>query len=150
MTQIKIAYSTVPLNYLASCYSIPPVWFPQWPIPSHLFNHRELEIWMEWQLGQSSINQFLFVYCVYVVYACDAQTNCIKILTSLKQTAEFFNALGEIYKAFSVHERHLAYRLPSIQEAVGLVSDTLQLLRRNETSIRGQVANLPKTLTSTI
>ena len=49
----------------------------------------ELEIWMEWQLGQSSINQFLFVYCVYVVYACDAQTNCIKILTSLKQTAEF-------------------------------------------------------------
>ena len=150
MTQIKIAYSTVPLNYLASCYSIPPVWFPQWPIPSHLFNHRELEIWMEWQLGQSSINQFLFVYCVYVVYACDAQTNCIKILTSLKQTAEFFNALGEIYKAFSVHERHLAYRLPSIQEAVGLVSDTLQLLRRNETSIRGEVANLPKTLTSTI
>ena len=150
MTQIKIAYSTVPLNYLASCYSIPPVWFPQWPIPSHLFNHRELEIWMEWQLGQSSINQFLFVYCVYVVYACDAQTNCIKILTSLKQTAEFFNALGEIYKAFSVHERHLAYRLPSIQEAVRLVSDTLQLLRRNETSIRGEVANLPKTLTSTI
>ena len=62
MTQIKIAYSTVPLNYLASCYSIPPVWFPQWPIPSHLFNHRELEMWMEWQLGQSSINQFLFVY----------------------------------------------------------------------------------------
>ncbi|CAH3113872.1 unnamed protein product [Pocillopora meandrina] len=101
---------------------------------------------MEWQLGQSSINQFLFVYCVYVVYACDAQTNCIKILTSLKQTAEFFNALGEIYKAFSVHERHLAYRLPSIQEAVGLVSDTLQLLHRNETSIRGEVANLPKTL----
>ena len=80
MTQIKIAYSTVPLNYLASCYSIPPVWFPQWPIPSHLFNLRELEIWMEWQLGQSSINQFLFVYCVYVVYACDAQTNCIKIV----------------------------------------------------------------------
>ena len=55
-------------------------------------------------------------------------------------------ALGEIYKAFSVHERHLAYRLPSIQEAVGLVSDTLQLLHRNETSIRGEVANLPKTL----
>ena len=52
--------------------------------------------------------------CVYVVYACDAQTNCIKILTSLKQTAEFFNALGEIYKAFSVHERHLAYRLPIV------------------------------------
>ena len=38
MTQIKIVHSTVPLNYLASCYSIPTVWFPLWPIPSHLFN----------------------------------------------------------------------------------------------------------------
>ena len=27
-----------------------------------------------------------------------------------------------------------------------LVSDTLQLVHRNETSIRGEVANLPKTL----
>ena len=26
----------------------------------------------------------------HVVYVCDAQTNCIKILTSLKQTATFF------------------------------------------------------------
>ena len=38
MTQIKIVHSTVPLNYLASCYSIQTVWFPQWPLPSHLFN----------------------------------------------------------------------------------------------------------------
>ena len=46
-------------------WTVPPVWFPQWLKSSHLFNHRELEIWMEWmewQLGQSSINQFLFVY----------------------------------------------------------------------------------------
>ena len=38
MTQIKIVHSTVPLNYLASRYSIQTVWFPQWPIPSQLFN----------------------------------------------------------------------------------------------------------------
>ena len=43
-------------------WTVPPVWFPQWLKSSPLFNHRELEIWMEWQLGQSSINQFLFVY----------------------------------------------------------------------------------------
>ena len=41
-----------------------------------------------------------------------------------------------IYKALSVHEKHPAYRLPSIREVVGLVSDTLQSLCRNETSIR--------------
>ena len=61
-------------------------------------------------------------------------TLALKILTSLKQTAEFFNALGKIYKAFSSHEKYQAYRLSSIQEAVGLVSDTLQLLWRNESS----------------
>ena len=27
----------------------------------------ELEIWMEWQLGQSSINQFLFVYTLFML-----------------------------------------------------------------------------------
>ena len=41
-----------------------------------------------------------------------------------------------IYKALSVHEKHPAYRFPSIREVVGLVSDTLQSLCRNETSIR--------------
>ena len=42
MTQIKIVHSTVPLNYLASRYSIQTVWFPQWPIPSHLFNFNKI------------------------------------------------------------------------------------------------------------
>ena len=82
----------------------------------------------------------------HVVYVCDAQTSCVKMLTSLKQTAAFWNAVGNIYKAFSVHEKHQSYRLCSIQEAVGLVSDTLQFLRGNEESIRREVANLPRTL----
>ena len=46
----------------------------------------------------------------------------------------------------SVHEQHQAHRLSSIQEAVGLVSDALQLLRRNENSIGSEVASLPKIL----
>ena len=33
---------------------------------------------------------------------------------------------------FSVHETHQVHRLSSIQEAVGMLSDTLQLLRGNE------------------
>ena len=82
----------------------------------------------------------------HIVYVCDAQTNCIKILTSLKKTAEFLNAMGKIYNAFSVHEKHQTYKLSSIQDAVGLVSDTLQILRRNESCIREEVDNLPKTL----
>ena len=61
----------------------------------------------------------------HVVYVCDVQTNCIRILTSLKQTAEILNTLGKIYEAFSVHEKHQDSRLSSIQEAVELVNDTL-------------------------
>ena len=82
----------------------------------------------------------------HVVYVCDAQTSCIKILTSLKQTAAVLDGMRNIYMAFSVHEKHQSYRLCSIREAVWLVSDTLQFLRGNEDSIRGEVANLPKTL----
>ena len=44
------------------------------------------------------------------------------------------------------HEKHQVYRLSSIQEAVGLLSDTLQLLRGNENYIRSEVANLSKNL----
>ena len=47
---------------------------------------------------------------------------------------------------FSVHEKHEVHKLSSIQEAVGLVSDTFQLLRVNENSIRSEVASLPKML----
>ena len=44
------------------------------------------------------------------------------------------------------HEKLQAYRFPSIQEAVGLLSDTLQLLHGNENYIRSEVANLSKIL----
>ena len=47
---------------------------------------------------------------------------------------------------FSVYEKHQAHRLSSIQEVVGLVSDTLQLLRGNENYTRSEVANVPKIL----
>ena len=45
---------------------------------------------------------------------------------------------------FSVHEKHQVHRLSSTQEAVGLFSDTLQLLRGNENYISSEVANLQK------
>ena len=47
---------------------------------------------------------------------------------------------------FSVYEKHQANRLSSIQQVVGLFSDTLELLRGNEKYIRSEVANLTKIL----
>ena len=45
---------------------------------------------------------------------------------------------------FSVYGKNQAHRFSSIQEAVGLVSDSFQLLRGNENSTRSEVASLPK------
>lgn len=74
-------------------------------------------------------------------HVCDAQTSSNKIFTSLEQTAAFLNAIGNIYRAFSVHKKHLSYRRISNQEAIGLVSCTLQFVRGNKDSIMGEVAN---------
>ena len=47
----------------------------------------------------------------HVLYICDARTNCIKVFTTLHETAAFLDAVGKIYKAFSVHEKHAKYEL---------------------------------------
>ena len=57
--------------------------------------------------------------------------------------------LTRVYEEINLlsHEKHQANRLSNIQEAVGLLSDTLQLLRGKENYIRSEVANLSKILT---
>ena len=82
----------------------------------------------------------------HVVYVCDSQTNCIKMLTTLKKTADFLNAIGKIYKAFSVHEKHQPYKLCTLLEAAALVDQCLVHLRQNEALIRNKVLNLPHSL----
>ena len=49
----------------------------------------------------------------------------------------------------SVHEKHQANRLSGIQEAVGLFSNTLQLLHGSENYITSEVANLLKIFNGT-
>ena len=74
-------------------------------------------------------------------YERDTGIGILEIITSRTESRdvrwrEFMKKL-----IFSVHEKHQANRLSSIQEAVGLFSDTLQLLRGNEKYIRSEVAN---------
>lgn len=82
----------------------------------------------------------------HVLYICDARTNCIKVFTTLHETAAFLDAVGKIYKAFSVHEKHAKYELCNLQDAVLLLKETLQYLRRNEALIRGEIQSLPRSL----
>ena len=82
----------------------------------------------------------------YVVYVYDSQTNCIKMLTTLEKTADFLNAIGKIYKAFSMHEKHQPYKLCTLLEAAALVDQCLVHLRQSEALIRNKVPNLPHSL----
>lgn len=82
----------------------------------------------------------------HVVYVCDAQTSCIKIITTLQRTADFLTAIGNIYAAFSVHEKHHAFTTCAIAEAIAKLGECLDHLRKNESSIRQNVLRLPRTL----
>ena len=57
-----------------------------------------------------------------VVYLCDTQANCIKVFTTFKNIAEFLRGIGELFSAFSIHEKHQAYDLCDIETAISRVS----------------------------
>ena len=85
----------------------------------------------------------------HVVYICDAQTSCIKIITTLQRTVDFLTAIGNIYAAFSVHEKPHAFTTCTIAEAIAKLGECLEHLRKNESSIRQNVPRLPRTLNGT-
>ena len=82
----------------------------------------------------------------HVVHVCNAQTSCFKIITTLQRTADFLTAIGNIYAAFSVHEKHHAFTTCTIAEAIAKLCECLDHLRKNNSSIRQNVRRLPRTL----
>ena len=77
-------------------------------------------------------------------YVCDAQTSSIKVITTLQRTADFLTAIGKIYAAFSVHEKHHAFTTCTIEEAIAKLGECFDHLRDNETSIRQNVSRLSR------
>ena len=61
----------------------------------------------------------------------NSSTGSIKLITPLKQTAEFFDALHSLAKAFSLHEKHASYSLKIIYEAIKLVEQCASEIRNN-------------------
>jgi hypothetical protein len=82
----------------------------------------------------------------HVVYVCDSQTGCIKIFSTLVHTSQLLGAIGKLYTAFSVHEKHQSYKQCSLDEAILLVESCLTVLRGNETMIRNSCDKAPKSL----
>ena len=71
-----------------------------------------------------------------VIYITDAQTNSIKICTTVIECANFLVSIGKLYKAFSVHRRGKGYTIKSADEALSLVRDCKELLDSNSEDIR--------------
>ena len=71
-----------------------------------------------------------------IIYICDAQTNYLKICSKKVECAEFFNSIGQIYDAVSIHCKEATYSVKSADEALSLVHQCKELLDRNTNEIR--------------
>ena len=81
-----------------------------------------------------------------MVYVCDIQTSCIKIFTILKKTAEFLKGSGELFSAFSLHQKHQTYESCDLSGAIARVARCLQVQEENVASIRELNCRLPLSL----
>ena len=70
----------------------------------------------------------------------------LKVFITLKNTAEFLRRVGELFSAFSIHEKHPAYDLYDLETAFSRVSRCLQVLQENERSIRELNISLAQSL----
>ena len=82
----------------------------------------------------------------HVVYLSDYATGSIRMITTLKNTSSFLEAVGKLATAFSVHEKHQNYDTKTMDEAIALVTQCNNTLQANEEIIRQKHRNLPKSL----
>lgn len=71
-----------------------------------------------------------------VVYVCDAQSNSLKIITPLSETARFLSSVGKLYDAFSVHKKGQSPAPRTLPEATEKVKECKQILAEYEKSVR--------------
>ena len=81
----------------------------------------------------------------HVLSMCDAQTNCIKVFTTLNETAAFLDVVGKLSPSTrSMQSTSSA----TYKDVVTLLKEkeALHYLRRNEALIRGKIPSLPRSL----
>ena len=59
----------------------------------------------------------------------------MKIFTTLGKTAKFLETIGNLYKAFSVHEKKGDYELQSLESACVLVDESFKTLKSFEATM---------------
>ena len=71
-----------------------------------------------------------------VVYVCDAQSNSLKVLTPVSETARFLSALGKLSDAFSVHKKGQSIPPRSLPVAIDKVRQCKEVFSEYERSVR--------------
>lgn len=71
-----------------------------------------------------------------VIYITDAQTNSIKICSTMVECAKFLDSIGKLYDAFSIHSKGKNYTVKPADEALSLVRHCKALLDENTEDIR--------------
>ena len=66
----------------------------------------------------------------------DIDANRVNIITTMLQTDQFLQNIGNFFPAFSIHERGKSYKLVSGREAHTLVNVCIDFLKENEVNIQ--------------
>ena len=69
----------------------------------------------------------------------------MKIFNTLGKTAKFLETVGNLYKAFSLHEKKGEYELQSLESVFVLVDDSFKTLKLFEINVRNHLQK-PRTL----
>lgn len=104
----------------------------------HVFAGKDVEGCQDGPVKECQFKQPMGICVEFdnVVYVCDAQSNSIKLLTPLSQTAKFLSALGKLYGAFSVHKKGHPVTRRTLSEAIAKVGECKDVLLQYESSVR--------------
>ena len=100
-----------------------------------------------WVVTSPSPRKRLYLKLPNVVYATDAMSGTVSIISPLTNTVKFLKAVGDLCRGFSVHDKGKPYKTFNLQSALGLIHNSRVFLEENEQAIyHGVNAHLPKTL----
>lgn len=106
----------------------------------HIFAGSETEGSLDGLVAECMFKQPMGIAVEFdnVVYMCDPQSNCVKVITPLSQTAKFLSAIGNLYDAFSVHKKGQSVPTRTLQEAESKITECKRFLSELERAVRSE------------
>ena len=106
----------------------------------HIFAGSETEGFLDGLVAECKFKQPMGIAVEFdsVVYMCDPQSNCVKVMTPLSQTAKFLSAIGKLYDAFSVHKKGQSVQTRTLQEAESRITECKRFLSELERAVRSE------------